>query len=75
MPNMKTEMNHILLTQKIGNISLREYYEQTMNFITRFIEDLRKNTTKKGAKFAQRDFLQKGLKSLHDKSVIRWQTR
>ena len=39
-----------------------EYSKQTLKLIARFIEDLRKNTIQKVARFAQRYFLHKLLK-------------
>ena len=64
-------MNHNLLTQIIENIKRMEYSEQTVKLIGRDIEDLRKSTTEKGAIFAQRYFLQEGLKKLDKKGVMR----
>ena len=49
MPNMKTEMNENLLTQKIEKRNLMLYSDQTVEFIYRVNGDLRKNTTEKGA--------------------------
>ena len=39
-----------------------KYSEKTVKLIARVIEDLRNNTMKKGASFAQRYFLHKGFK-------------
>ena len=47
MPNMETEMNYNLLTQTIENSNQMGYYEQTVKFIARVIQDLRKNITEK----------------------------
>ena len=69
MTNMKTGMNHNLLTQMFENIRRMEYYEQTVKFMARFIEDLRKNTTEKGASFTPRGFLKKGLKCFERKGL------
>ena len=57
MLNMKTEMNHNLLTQTIEEIKRMEYFEKTVKFLTRVIEDLRNNTRKKGTIIAHRYFL------------------
>ena len=62
MPNMKTDINHNVLTQTSENSNQMEYYEQTVKLIARVIEDLRNNTTQKGAIFAQKDFLRKLFK-------------
>ena len=56
MPNMKTDIHHNLLTQKIENSKHMEYYEQTTKLVARAIEDSRKNNTEKGARFSQRYF-------------------
>ena len=71
MPNMKTNINHNLLTQKIEKRNNMQYYEQTVRLIAILIEYLRNNTTEKGASFPQRYFLHKGLKSLDEKGVKR----
>ena len=47
MPNMKTEMNNILLTQAIERRKHMQYYEKTVKLIVRVIEDSRNNKTKK----------------------------
>ena len=59
MPNMKIDMNHILITQK--NSKQMEYSDQTVKLIVRVIGGLI-NNTKKGARLAQRYFLHKRLK-------------
>ena len=64
MPNMKTDMNNYLLSQKIEKIKRMEYSDQTVKLIAIVIEDLRKNTTERSARFSQRYFLHKGLKIL-----------
>ena len=61
MPNMKTEMNHNLLTQKIKKSRIMEYSEHTVKFIPIVIEDLRKNTMQKEERFAQRYVMHKRL--------------
>ena len=61
MTNMKTEMNHNLLTQTIEKINNMEYSAQTVKFIARVLEDLRNDTIENGARFALRYFLHKGL--------------
>ena len=62
MTNMKTDTNHNMLTHTIEKSKRMEYYEQTVKLIYRVIEDSINNKTEKGASFAQRDFLQKGIK-------------
>ena len=71
MPNMKTEINHNLLTQTIKNINHTDYSEKTVQLITRFIEDLRNNTTEKGTRFEQIYFLHKRLNGFDQKGVMR----
>ena len=62
MPTMKTYMNNNLLTHTIENSKHMVYYDQTVKLIEIFIEDLRKNTMDKGARFSNIYFLHKGLK-------------
>ena len=52
MPNIKTKMNHNLLTQKLQSSKHMEYFIQTLGLIVRIIKLLRMNTMKKGAIFA-----------------------
>ena len=59
---MKTYMNNNLLTNTVEKIKLVEYYEQTVKFIARFIEDVRNNIIEKCASFAQSYLLHKVLK-------------
>ena len=62
MLNMKTEMNHNLLTQTIEEIKRMEYSEKKVKVLTRVIEDLRNNRSKKGTIFAHRYFLHERFK-------------
>ena len=70
MPNMKTEMNHNLLTKTIGKSKHMEYSEKTVKIIARFIEDSINNTMEKGTSFTKRYFLHKGFKKMDEKGMI-----
>ena len=63
MPNIKTEINHNVLTQIIENSMCMEYSEQKVKLIDRFIEKLRNNTMEKCIISSQRYFMRKGLKT------------
>ena len=69
MPNMKINMNNILLTQTIKNSTRMEYSDKTVKLIPRVIGDLINNTMEEGTSFAQGCFLHKGFKSLDGKCV------
>ena len=71
MANTKTDKDHNLLTKRIEKSKHMEYYDQKVDFIDRVVEDFRNNTLVKGARFSQRYFLHKGLKSLYKKGVMR----
>ena len=70
MPNMKTDMNHNLLTQTIEKRKCMEYSEQTVKLVARVIEDLRNNAIVKVSIFAQRYFLQKDPKHFDGKEMM-----
>ena len=57
MTNMKTEMNHNLLTQTIEKRKCMEYSEQTVKLIAIVIEHLRNNKMEKLSSFAETYFL------------------
>ena len=61
MPDMKTDINHNLLTHTILNINHVEYSEQTVKFISRVIEYLINNTIEKVSRFARRYFMHTGF--------------
>ena len=63
-PNIKTEMNHNLLTQEIENSKRMWYSDQIVRLISRVIKDFKNNTMKKGTRLAQEYFLNKGFKKV-----------
>ena len=56
MPNIKTDMNYNLLTQKTENIKRMGYYEKTLKLIAKFIYYLINNTMEKYACFEKHIF-------------------
>ena len=56
MPNMKTDMNHNLLTQTIEKRKCMEYSEQTVKLIAIVIEHLRNNKMEKIIKLCRNLF-------------------